>query len=203
MNKLKNSLAAKLIAVTLFVLLLMSLAASVLDIAYIDSIDGYNYDYQTLLHKFKYDNSNDLRAVMYALGNGDSPADLNGRNGFYFVIRDYYTREVVFDGLGKRDHVWVSGPVSFEVPAEYAIPMPEAAADAGAGSGYGDSPRTDGTGKARADQEDAEGPRRCVPLGHDDRGAARRDGRKGRGDLLHSPEGIGSHGLRAEAVRAQ
>lgn len=132
MNKLKSSLAAKLIAVTLFVLLLMSLAASVLDIAYIDSIDGYNYDYQTLLHKFKYDNSNDLRAVMYALGNGDSPADLNGRNGFYFVIRDYYTREVVFDGLGKRDHVWVSGPVSFEVPAEYAIPMPEAAADAGA-----------------------------------------------------------------------
>ena len=132
MNKLKSSLAAKLIAVTLFVLLLMSLAASVLDIAYIDSIDGYNYDYQTLLHKFKYDNSNDLRAVMYALGNGDSPADLNGRNGFYFVIRDYYTREDVFDGLGKRDHVWVSGPVSFEVPAEYAIPMPEAAADAGA-----------------------------------------------------------------------
>ena len=35
MNKLKSSLAAKLIAVTLFVLLLMSLAASVLDIAYI------------------------------------------------------------------------------------------------------------------------------------------------------------------------
>lgn len=132
MNKLKSSLAAKLIAVTLFVLLLMSLAVSVLDIAYIDSIDGYNYDYQTLLNQFKYDNSNDLRAVMYALGNGDSPADLNGRNGFYFVIRDYYTREVVFDGLGKRDHVWVSGPISFEVPAEYAIPMPEAAADAGA-----------------------------------------------------------------------
>lgn len=132
MNKLKSSLAAKLIAVTLFVLLLVSLAVSVLDIAYIDSINGYNYDYQTLLNQFKYDNSNDLRAVMYALGNGDSPADLNGRNGFYFVIRDYYTREVVFDGLGKRDHVWVSGPVSFEVPAEYAIPMPEAAADAGA-----------------------------------------------------------------------
>ena len=79
----------------------------------------------------------------------------------------------------------------------------QATADAGAGSGYGDRPRTDGTGEARADQEDAEGPRRCVPLGHDDRGAARRDGRKGRGDLLHSPEGIGSHGLRAEAVRAQ
>ena len=132
MNKLKSSLAAKLIAVTLFVLLLMSLAVSVLDIAYIDSINGYNYDYQTLLNQFKYDNSNDLNAVMYALGNGDSPADLNGRNGFYFVIRDYYTREVVFDGLGKRDHVWVSGPISFEVPAEYAIPMPEAAADAGA-----------------------------------------------------------------------
>ena len=132
MNKLKSSLAAKLIAVTLFVLLLMSLAASVLDIAYIDSIDGYNYDYPTLLHKFKYDNSNDLNAVMYALGNGEAPEALNGRNGFYFVIRDYYTREVVFDGLGKRDHVWVSGPVSFEVPAEYAIPMPEAAADAGA-----------------------------------------------------------------------
>lgn len=132
MNKLKSSLAAKLIAVTLFVLLLMSLAASVLDIAYIDSIDGYNYDYPTLLHKFKYDNSNDLNAVMSALGNGEAPEALNGRNGFYFVIRDYYTREVVFDGLGKRDHVWVSGPVSFEVPAEYAIPMPEAAADAGA-----------------------------------------------------------------------
>ena len=132
MNKLKSSLAAKLIAVTLFVLLLMSLAASVLDIAYIDSIDGYNYDYPTLLHKFKYDNSNDLNAVMYALGNGEAPEALNGRNGFYFVIRDYYTREGVFDGLGKRDHVWVSGPVSFEVPAEYAIPMPEAAADAGA-----------------------------------------------------------------------
>lgn len=132
MNKLKSSLAAKLIAVTLFVLLLMSLAVSVLDIAYIDSIDGYNYDYQTLLHKFKYDNSNDLNAVMYALGNGEAPEALNGRNGFYFVIRDYYTREVVFDGLGKRDHVWVSGPISFEVPAEYAIPMPEAAADAGA-----------------------------------------------------------------------
>ena len=89
MNKLKSSLAAKLIAVTLFVLLLMSLAVSVLDIAYIDSIDGYNYDYQTLLHKFKYDNSNDLNAVMYALGNGEAPEALNGRNGFYFVIRDY------------------------------------------------------------------------------------------------------------------
>ncbi len=121
MNKLKSSLAAKLIAVTLFVLLLMSLAASVLDIAYIDSIDGYNYDYQTLLHKFKYDNSNDLDAVMYALGNGESPSDLNGRNGFYFVIRDYYTREVVFDGLGKRDYVWQTESTLFELPAGYDL----------------------------------------------------------------------------------
>ena len=113
MNKLKSSLAAKLIAVTLFVLLLMSLAASVLDIAYIDSIDGYNYDYQTLLHKFKYDNSNDLNAVMYALGNGEAPEALNGRNGFYFVIRDGYTNKVVFDGLGKRDYVWATDTTLF------------------------------------------------------------------------------------------
>ena len=121
MNKLKSSLAAKLIAVTLFVLLLMSLAASVLDIAYIDSIDGYNYDYQTLLHKFKYDNSNDLNAVMYALGNGDSPEALNGRNGFYFVIRDCYTNKVVFDGLGKRDYVWQTESTLFELPAGYDL----------------------------------------------------------------------------------
>ena len=118
MNKLKSSLAAKLIAVTLFVLLLMSLAASVLDIAYIDSINGYNYDYQTLLHKFKYDNSNDLNAVMYALGNGEAPEALNGRNGFYFVIRDYYTREVVFDGLGKRDYNWETETMIFNLSAQ-------------------------------------------------------------------------------------
>ena len=121
MNKLTNSLAAKLIAVTLFVLLLMSLAASVLDIAYIDSIDGYNYDYPTLLHKFKYDNSNDLNAVMYALGNGEAPEALNGRNGFYFVIRDYYTREVVFDGLGKRDYNWETETMIFNLPAGYDL----------------------------------------------------------------------------------
>lgn len=125
MNKLKSSLAAKLIAVTLFVLLLMSLAASVLDIAYIDSIDGYNYDYQTLLHKFKYDNSNDLNAVMYALGNGESPADLNGRNGFYFVIRDGYTNKVVFDGLGKRDYVWATDTTLFDLPAVYDLSAQE------------------------------------------------------------------------------
>lgn len=129
MNKLKSSLAAKLIAVTLFVLLLMSLAASVLDIAYIDSIDGYNYDYQTLLHKFKYDNSNDLDAVTYALGNGDSPAELNGRNGFYFVIRDYYTREVVFDGLGKRGYDWETDTTRFELPAWYDLSAQDDAAD--------------------------------------------------------------------------
>ena len=121
MNKLKSSLAAKLIAVTLFVLLLMSLAASVLDIAYIDSIDGYNYDYQTLLNQFKYDNSNDLHAVMYALGNGESPAELNGRNGFYFVIKDCYTNKVVFDGLGKRDYVWQTESTLFELPAGYDL----------------------------------------------------------------------------------
>ena len=132
MKKLKSSLAAKLIATVLFALLVISIAASVLDIAYIDSIDGYEYDYQTLLNKFKYDNSNDLRAVIYALQAGDPPEELNGRNGFYFIIKDSDTREVIFDGLGKRDYVWVSGPVSFEVPAEYAIPMTEAAADAGA-----------------------------------------------------------------------
>lgn len=129
MNKLKSSLAAKLIAVTLFVLLLLSLAVSVLDIAYIDSIDGYNYDYQTLLHKFKYDNSNDLNAVMYALGNGESPADLNGRNGFYFVIRDYYTREVVFDGLGKRGYDWETDTTRFELPAWYDLSAQDDAAD--------------------------------------------------------------------------
>ena len=129
MNKLKSSLAAKLIAVTLFVLLLMSLAASVLDIAYIDSIDGYNYDYPTLLHKFKYDNSNDLRAVMYALGNGDSPADLNGRNGFYFVIRDCYTNKVVFDGLGKRDYVWATDTTLFDLPAVYDLSAQDDADD--------------------------------------------------------------------------
>ena len=129
MNKLKSSLAAKLIAVTLFVLLLMSLAASVLDIAYIDSIDGYNYDYQTLLHKFKYDNSNDLNAVMYALGNGEAPEALNGRNGFYFVIRDYYTREVVFDGLGKRDYVWKTDTTLFALPAGYDLSAQDDADD--------------------------------------------------------------------------
>ena len=129
MNKLKSSLAAKLIAVTLFVLLLMSLAASVLDIAYIDSIDGYNYDYQTMLHKFKYDNSNDLNAVMYALGNGEAPEALNGRNGFYFVIRDYYTREVVFDGLGKRGYDWETDTTRFELPAWYDLSAQDDAAD--------------------------------------------------------------------------
>ena len=125
MNKLKSSLAAKLIAVTLFVLLLMSLAASVLDIAYIDSIDGYNYDYQTLLHKFKYDNSNDLNAVMYALGNGEAPEALNGRNGFYFVIRDGYTNKVVFAGLGKRDYVWATDTTLFDLPAGYDLSAQE------------------------------------------------------------------------------
>lgn len=129
MNKLKSSLAAKLIAVTLFVLLLMSLAASVLDIAYIDSIDGYNYDYQTLLHKFKYDNSNDLNAVMYALDNGEVPEALNGRNGFYFVIRDYYTREVVFDGLGKRGYDWETDTTRFKLPAWYDLSAQDDAAD--------------------------------------------------------------------------
>lgn len=125
MNKLKSSLAAKLIAVTLFVLLLVSLTVSVLDIAYIDSIDGYNYDYQTLLHKFKYDNSNDLNAVMYALGNGESPAELNGRNGFYFVIRDCYTNKVVFDGLGKRDYDWETDTTLFDLPAGYDLSAQE------------------------------------------------------------------------------
>ena len=129
MNKLKSSLAAKLIAVTLFVLLLMSLAASVLDIAYIDSIDGYNYDYPTLLHKFKYDNSNDLNAVMYALGNGEAPEALNGRNGFYFVIRDCYTNKVVFDGLGKRDYVWKTDTTLFDLPAVYDLSAQDDADD--------------------------------------------------------------------------
>ncbi len=129
MNKLKSSLAAKLIAVTLFVLLLMSFAVSVLDIAYIDSIDGYNYDYQTLLHKFKYDNSNDLNAVMYALGNGESPEALNGRNGFYFVIRDGYTNKVVFDGLGKRDYVWATDTTLFDLPAGYDLSAQDDADD--------------------------------------------------------------------------
>ena len=129
MNKLKSSLAAKLIAVTLFVLLLMSLAVSVLDIAYIDSIDGYNYDYQTLLHKFKYDNSNDLNAVMYALGNGETPEALNGRNGFYFVIRDGYTNKVVFDGLGKRDYVWATYTTLFDLPAGYDLSAQDDADD--------------------------------------------------------------------------
>ena len=140
MNKLKNSLAAKLIAVTLFVLLLMSLAASVLDIAYIDSINGYNYDYQTLLHKFKYDNSNDLRAVMYALGNGDSPADLNGRNGFYFVIRDCYTNKVVFDGLGKRDYVWKTDTTLFDLPAVYDLSAQDDADDVTPGPSVSPAP---------------------------------------------------------------
>ena len=129
MNKLKSSLAAKLIAVTLFVLLLMSLAASVLDIAYIDSIDGYNYDYPTLLHKFKYDNSNDLNAVMSALGNGEAPEALNGRNGFYFVIRDFYTNKVVFDGLGKRDYVWATDTTLFDLPAVYDLSAQDDADD--------------------------------------------------------------------------
>ena len=129
MNKLKSSLAAKLIAVTLFVLLLMSLAASVLDIAYIDSIDGYNYDYPTLLHKFKYDNSNDLNAVMSALGNGEAPEALNGRNGFYFVIRDCYTNKVVFDGLGKRDYVWKTDTTLFDLPAVYDLSAQDDADD--------------------------------------------------------------------------
>ena len=140
MNKLKSSLAAKLIAVTLFVLLLMSLAASVLDIAYIDSIDGYNYDYQTLLHKFKYDNSNDLNAVMSALGNGESPADLNGRNGFYFVIRDCYTNKVVFDGLGKRDYVWKTDTTLFDLPAVYDLSAQDDADDVTPGPSVSPAP---------------------------------------------------------------
>ena len=140
MNKLKNSLAEKLIAVTLFVLLLMSLAASVLDIAYIDSIDGYNYDYQTLLHKFKYDNSNDLNAVMYALGNGEAPEALNGRNGFYFVIRDCYTNKVVFDGLGKRDYVWKTDTTLFDLPAVYYLSAQDDADDVTPGPSVSPAP---------------------------------------------------------------
>ena len=140
MNKLKSSLAAKLIAVTLFVLLLMSLAASVLDIAYIDSIDGYNYDYPTLLHKFKYDNSNDLNAVMSALGNGEAPADLNGRNGFYFVIRDCYTNKVVFDGLGKRDYVWKTDTTLFDLPAVYDLSAQDDADDVTPGPSVSPAP---------------------------------------------------------------
>ena len=140
MNKLKNSLAAKLIAVTLFVLLLMSLAASVLDIAYIDSIDGYNYDYPTLLHKFKYDNSNDLNAVMYALGNGEAPEALNGRNGFYFVIRDCYTNKVVFDGLGKRDYVWKTDTTLFDLPAVYDLSAQDDADDVTPGPSVSPAP---------------------------------------------------------------
>ena len=140
MNKLKNSLAAKLIAVTLFVLLLMSLAASVLDIAYIDSINGYNYDYQTLLHKFKYDNSNDLNAVMYALGNGEAPEALNGRNGFYFVIRDCYTNKVVFDGLGKRDYVWKTDTTLFDLPAVYDLSAQDDADDVTPGPSVSPAP---------------------------------------------------------------
>ena len=140
MNKLKNSLAAKLIAVTLFVLLLMSLAASVLDIAYIDSIDGYNYDYPTLLHKFKYDNSNDLNAVMYALGNGEAPEALNGRNGFYFVIRDCYTNKVVFDGLGKRDYVWKTDTTLFDLPAGYDLSAQDDADDVTPGPSVSPAP---------------------------------------------------------------
>ena len=140
MNKLKNSLAAKLIAVTLFVLLLMSLAASVLDIAYIDSIDGYNYDYQTLLHKFKYDNSNDLNAVMYALGNGEAPEALNGRNGFYFLIRDCYTNKVVFDGLGKRDYVWKTDTTLFDLPAVYDLSAQDDADDVTPGPSVSPAP---------------------------------------------------------------
>ena len=140
MNKLKNSLAAKLIAVTLFVLLLMSLAASVLDIAYIDSIDGYNYDYPTLLHKFKYDNSNDLNAVMYALGNGEAPEALNGRNGFYFVIRDCYTHKVVFDGLGKRDYVWKTDTTLFDLPAVYDLSAQDDADDVTPGPSVSPAP---------------------------------------------------------------
>ena len=140
MNKLKSSLAAKLIAVTLFVLLLMSLAASVLDIAYIDSIDGYNYDYQTLLHKFKYDNSNDLNAVMYALGNGEAPEALNGRNGFYFVIRDCYTNKVVFDGLGKRDYVWKTDTTLFDLPAVYDLSAQDDADDVTPGPSVSPAP---------------------------------------------------------------
>lgn len=140
MNKLKNSLAAKLIAVTLFVLLLMSLAASVLDIAYIDSIDGYNYDYPTLLHKFKYDNSNDLNAVMYALGSGEAPEALNGRNGFYFVIRDCYTNKVVFDGLGKRDYVWKTDTTLFDLPAVYDLSAQDDADDVTPGPSVSPAP---------------------------------------------------------------
>ena len=140
MNKLKSSLAAKLIAVTLFVLLLMSLAASVLDIAYIDSIDGYNYDYPTLLHKFKYDNSNDLNAVMYALGNGEAPEALNGRNGFYFVIRDFYTNKVVFDGLGKRDYVWATDTTLFDLPAVYDLSAQDDADDVTPGPSVSPAP---------------------------------------------------------------
>ena len=140
MNKLKSSLAAKLIAVTLFVLLLMSLAASVLDIAYIDSIDGYNYDYPTLLHKFKYDNSNDLNAVMYALGNGEAPEALNGRNGFYFVIRDCYTNKVVFDGLGKRDYVWATDTTLFDLPAVYDLSAQDDADDVTPGPSVSPAP---------------------------------------------------------------
>ena len=140
MNKLKSSLAAKLIAVTIFVLLLMSLAASVLDIAYIDSIDGYNYDYPTLLHKFKYDNSNDLNAVMYALGNGEAPEALNGRNGFYFVIRDCYTNKVVFDGLGKRDYVWKTDTTLFDLPAVYDLSAQDDADDVTPGPSVSPAP---------------------------------------------------------------
>ena len=64
MKKLKSSLPAKVMAVMLFVVMLITLAASVLDIAFIDSVDGYNNDYQTVLREFRYGNADDLIDVI-------------------------------------------------------------------------------------------------------------------------------------------
>ena len=77
---------------------------------------------------------------MYALGNGEAPEALNGRNGFYFVIRDCYTNKVVFDGLGKRDYVWKTDTTLFDLPAVYDLSAQDDADDVTPGPSVSPAP---------------------------------------------------------------
>ena len=142
MKKLKSSLPAKVMAVMLFVVMLITLAASVLDIAFIDSVDGYNNDYQTVLREFRYGNADDLIDVIQYLQLGEAPEELNGRNGFYFVIRDYSNGKVIFDGLGDREYIWTTYTSYFEVSSKYSLAAHEGGVPSPGGSTYPAAPET-------------------------------------------------------------
>ena len=152
MKKLKSSLPAKVMAVMLFVVMLITLAASVLDIAFIDSVDGYNNDYQTVLREFRYGNADDLIDVIQYLQLGEAPEELNGRNGFYFVIRDDSNGKVIFDGLGDREYIWTTYTSYFEVSSKYSLAAHEGGVPSPGGSTYPAAPETPAPSRRRQQQ---------------------------------------------------